>query len=274
MKISENSIEHLKLIITGDSGFTSYLSGPKLVKLFNRYGFNDMYGQGFPSRHIYAEDRLRDMNDSTNLKSLIEEVIDARKFVGQEDTLESAINHINSFLQFDGYQLKKNGTFFKIYDDSGNLVEAETIGNLSHDFVNEQVEKCNTKITSGDFNGAITNARSLTEAVFIDLVEELTGKEVKYKGDLIQLYKAVKKELKLNIDKDQMPESIIQILSGLNSIVNGLAGVSNSYGDRHATKLKPSKHHAKLAVNSAISICDFVIDSKEYQVKKEKEKLY
>lgn len=270
MKISENTIEHLKLIITGDSGFTPYLSGPKLVKLFNRYGFNYTYEAGFPSRHIFAEDRLREMNNSSDLKSLIEEVLDVRKFIGQEDALDSAVNHVNSFLKFDGYKLKKNGEFFKVYNDSGNLVQAKTIETLSHEFVNEQIEKCNDKINSGDYNGAITNARSLTEAVFIELVEELTGKEVDYKGDLTQLYKSVKKELKLNIDKEQMPEQIIQILSGLNSIVNGLAGVSNSYGDRHATKMKPSKHHAKLAVNCAITICDFVIDSKEYQSKKEK----
>ncbi|KGE84818.1 MAG: abortive infection family protein [Gammaproteobacteria bacterium] len=270
MKISENTIEHLKLVITGDSEFTPYLSGPNLVKLFNRYGYNLTYGQGFPSRHIFAEDRLREMNDTDQLKPLIEEILDVRNFIGQEDKLDSAINHVNSFLRFDGYKLKKNGEFYKVYDDTGSLVEAETIETLSHEFVNEQIGKCNDKITSGDYNGAITNARSLTEAVFIELVEELTGKEMNYKGDLTQLYKSVKKELKLNIDKDQMPDSIIQILSGLNSIVNGLAGVSNIYGDRHATKLKPSKHHAKLAVNCAISICDFVIDSKEYQSNKEK----
>ncbi|MDF1697634.1 MAG: abortive infection family protein [Saprospiraceae bacterium] len=269
MKISENTIEHLKLVVTGDSGFTPYLSGPKLVKLFNRYGFNFIYEAGFPSRHIFAEDRLRDMNNSTELKSLIEEILDVRKFIGKEDVLDSAVKHVNSFLKFDGYKFKKKGEFFKIYDDTGNLIEAKTIETLSHEFVNEQVEKCNDKITTGDYNGAITNARSLTEAVFIDLIEDLTRKEVKYKGDLTQLYKSVKKELKLNVDKEQMPESIIQILSGLNSIVNGLAGVSNSYGDRHATKKKPSKHHAKLAVNCAISICDFVIDSKEYQTRKE-----
>jgi len=267
MKISEHTIALLKLVVTGDSEFTPYLSGPKLVKLFNKYGFNLTYEQGFPSRHIFAEERLREMNNSSNLKSLIEEVLDARKFIGQGEDLDAAINHVNSFLKFDGYILKKNGPYYRVYDDSGNLVEAETISTLSHEFVAEQIKKCNEKIISEDYNGAITNARSLTEAVFIELVEDLSGDEVDYKGDLIQLYKLVKKELKLHIDKKQMPEPIIQILSGLNTIVNGLAGVSNSYGDRHATKLRPSKHHAKLAVNCAISVCDFIIDSKEYQSK-------
>ena len=273
MKISENTIQHLKNVITGDSEFTPYLKGYELVKLFNQYGYNDVYGQGFPSRHIFAEERIREMNDSLKIKKLIEEILDARRFLNYDDpesSLDSAINHTNSFLQYDGYKLKKNGKFYRVFDDSGNLVEGETTEKLFDEFISEQIEKCNAKIASGDYDGAITNARSLIEAVFIDLVENLSGNEVDYKGDLTKLYKMVKSELKLHIDKEKMSDSMIQILSGLNSIVIGLAGLSNDYGDRHATKYKPSKHHAKLAVNSAITICDFVLDSKEYQLKESK----
>lgn len=269
MKISETTIKHLKLIITGDSGYTPYLRGFELVMLFNKYGFKDVYESGFPSRHLYAEECLRKLNNSRKLKPLIEEVIDARNFItSEEGKEEEAINHINSFLKFDGYLVKKSGEFYKVFDNSGNLIEAQTIVKLSHEFIKEQKHKCETKIGSGDYNGAITNARSLTEATFLALLEELTDLETDYKGDLIKMYKAVKKELKLNIDSAKMPDPIIQILSGLNSIVNGLAGLSNDYGDRHATKHKTFKHHARLAVNCAISICDFLTESKEYQKKK------
>jgi hypothetical protein len=36
---------------------------------------------------------------------------------------------------------------------------------LSHAFIMEQIEKCRTKMNQGDYDGAITNARSLVEAV-------------------------------------------------------------------------------------------------------------
>jgi len=38
--------------------------------------------------------------------------------------------------------------------------------------------------------------------------------------------------------------------------------------DRHATAKHPEKHHAKIAVNGAMIICEFLIDSFEYQQQK------
>ncbi len=63
----------------------------------------------------------------------------------------------------------------------------------------------------------------------------------------------------MEIDKDSLPDTIIQILSGIDSVVKGLAGLSNDSADRHATKFQTKKHHAKLAVNAAITISDFLI---------------
>lgn len=62
-----------------------------------------------------------------------------------------------------------------------------------------------------------------------------------------------------------MPPTTIQILSGLDSITGGLAGLSKNSGDRHANKFKTMKHHAKLAVNSSMTLVDFLLDSMEYQ---------
>ena len=36
-------------------------------------------------------------------------------------------------------------------------------------------------------------------------------------------------------------------------------------GDRHAREYKPSKHHAVLLVNTAMTFCNFVFDTFEYQ---------
>ena len=119
-----------------------------------------------------------------------------------------------------------------------------------------------------DFNGAITNSRSLAEAVMIEIIEKYEGKEIKNDGKLDNLYKQVKKILNLTIDPKVMPATVIQILSGLDSIVSGLAGLSNNSGDRHANKFKTKKHHARLAVNSTMSLVDFLLDSKEYQLNK------
>ena len=44
--------ENLRILINEE---TEYPFGPKLVSFFNSLGFNDSYGQGFPSRWISPE---------------------------------------------------------------------------------------------------------------------------------------------------------------------------------------------------------------------------
>ena len=44
------------------------------------------------------------------------------------------------------------------------------------------------------------------------------------------------------------PDSVKQLLSGLNSIVNGLTTMRNEMGDAHAPRIRAKAHHARLAV--------------------------
>ena len=64
MKISERTVKRLGEIITGDKGISPYRGGPKLVSFFNECGTNHTYGQGFPSRRMFAEDCIRQFNDT------------------------------------------------------------------------------------------------------------------------------------------------------------------------------------------------------------------
>ena len=270
MQVSEQVIQNLAKVVCGDCGYTPYLSGPNLVRLFNEYGFNNGYESGFPSRWKYTEDCVRELNNKSKLKKLIEEISDPRRFHNLGISVENAVEQMNDFLKYDGYELKKVGNFYKVSDLNGRLVEPETIIGIGHEFAEEQIEKCQTKILAGDFNGAITNARTLIEAVLIEIIEKHEGKDIKSSGDVMNLFKQVKKILNLEVDKSTMPDTIIQILSGLDSITSGISGLSNSSADRHANKFKTAKHHAKLAVNCAMTFCDFLIDSMEYQKTKKK----
>lgn len=66
----------LAKLFTGDvvapagRGIAPYRSGPQFVAFFNKFGFDDSYGPGFPSRWSYAEVRRR------------------RSFLGQEKETE------------------------------------------------------------------------------------------------------------------------------------------------------------------------------------------
>ncbi|MDT0678787.1 abortive infection family protein, partial [Autumnicola musiva] len=268
MKISEKTIRFLGRALCGDTGLVPYKTGQELVDFFVTYGSEDQYGEGFPSRWRYTEEKIREFNDTKELKSIIEDSVDPRDFMESQIDINETIKALNKFLKFDGYELKLIGDFYKITDSKGILVEPETVKGINHEFIQEQIQKCNDKIENDDFNGAITNARSLAEAVMIEIIEKHEGKEIKNDGKIENLYKKVKKILNLTIDPKVIPPTIIQILSGLDSIVGGLAGLSNNSGDRHANKFRTKKHHARLAVNATMTLVDFLLESKEFQSSK------
>lgn len=265
MKITERTVKFLGKTLCGDNGILPYKTGPVLVDFFVNFGADDQYGEGFPSRWKYTEEKVREFNGTDNLKRIIEESVDPRDLWEAGIDLSDSVDKINEHLRFDGCELKKVGEFYKIHDSKGLLVEPETVKGLNHEFIKEQIEKCHDKIDQEDFSGAITNARSLAEAVMIEIIESHEGKEIKNDGKLDGLYKRVKKILKLTISPDKLPPTVIQILSGLDSITSGLAGMSNNLGDRHANKFRTNKHHARLAVNATMTLVDFLLDSREYQ---------
>ena len=71
MKISEHSISAVGSIITGDKKMSPYRTGSDLVNFFNQFGSEDTYGQGFPSRWMYAEEKLRVFNGKPIMKDII-----------------------------------------------------------------------------------------------------------------------------------------------------------------------------------------------------------
>lgn len=265
MKVSERTIQFLARGLCGDSGLVPYKTGPQLVDFFVNLGANDQYGEGFPSRWRYTEEKVREFNDSKVLKEIIEQSLDPRDFMDGHGKIKETVQVFNNYLKFDGYELKKVGEFYKVADSSGILVEPIAVKSIDQEFIQEQLTKCNEKIEQGDYNGAITNARSLAEAVLIEIIEDHEGKEIKNDGKIENLYKQVKKILNLTLDPKVLPPTVIQILSGLDSISGGLAGLSNNSGDRHANKFKTEKHHARLAVNSTMTFVDFLLDSRQYQ---------
>ena len=99
----------------------------------------------------------------------------------------------------------------------------------------------------------------------IEIEKQLSLSPPQYDGDLIKLNKRVQTLLNLDPARKDISDSLRQVLSGLSSIVNGLASMRNKMSDAHASSYKASKHHAKLAVNTAKTFADFIFDTYFYQ---------
>ena len=276
MRISEKTIKALQEVINGDGALGEYRSGPVLVNFFNEFGRNDEYGKGFPSRWQYTEECLRSFNGSDKLKDIIESVVDPRDYISPEDIspsetsqeaqLDKIVNYLTKFLVYDGYHLKKDEmrNRYEVVHLDGGIVPSDNLDTLSDEFINDQIRKAKDKLAQNDYDGAITNVRSLVEAFQEEIIRRSGAEVPKYDGDLLKLYKKTKQVL--DLDPSEQPSDILkQILTGLNSIVSGLSGISNKMGDRHSRTYRPSRHHAKLAINAAFTFCEFLLDSYEYQ---------
>jgi hypothetical protein len=147
------------------------------------------------------------------------------------------------------------------------LSSASTLQKVTSASVYQDWQKALERVQS-DPEGAITSARTLVETVCKYILEE-QGLSYKSDGDLPKLYKQTASTL--NLSPDQHGEEIFkQILGGCTSVVNGLAGLRNEFGDAHGKGkkyVKPKPRHAKLAVSLAGTLATFLIETYEERPK-------
>lgn len=259
MKLSSRTIEVLVKFILGEHPGLEYKKGKEIVKFFNYcLGEDKIYSKDFPSRSEYTESELKRLNGSDNMIKVVQEACDPTYC---DSYLADVIAYLNQFLTKDGYVAKilfdEYRTYIKVSCFHSELVDFPN-KTIKSEFIKEQIDKCNSKIRINDLDGAITNARSLLEAVMEHIIKGLGHEIPKYDGNLLKLYKSLKEHLNLDPNKD-MDDLFKQIASGLISCITGVAGISNKTSDRHCRKYKPLPHHAGLAVNSAFTICKFLL---------------
>ena len=117
MKLSAKTIQVLREIINEKS---QYRSGPMLVQFFNDLGFHDVYGQGFPSRWAYTEDRLNQLNGTTTLDQCIRNVFAPVNYIENPALLDELLDFFNKHLQYDDWNVYiegKNVLFRKVSFD-------------------------------------------------------------------------------------------------------------------------------------------------------------
>lgn len=272
MKLANFTIAHLSKMISGDKEGWPYRSGPDLVKFFNQYGFRDVYEQGFPTRYLFVEEKLKSMNNKDILKDVIKDLLDSRNWMNTQKLLnpvDECASEVNALVKYDNYEVLRDGMFFKVRDLSGSLIVVDIPFRKASDItevaIEKQIHKCRDKIASDDFDGAITNARSLVETLLISIEKELDPNAPEPDGDLVRSFNRVRVLLNLDPSRKDISDALKQVLTGLTSVINGLATMRNKMSDAHATSYKPAKHHAKLAVNSAKTVADFLFETIAYQ---------
>jgi len=149
---------------------------------------------------------------------------------------------------------------------SGTIIP-QGLAAISDKAVNEQISKAKERVATGDFTGAISSSYTLTECLLKFILQEAGVTFNENEGNIRALYKLVREPLNLNPGVEDISASPKPILDGFQKLVTGLYEVSNKAGDRHARRYNPAAHHAKLAVNTAFALCEFLAESREYQAR-------
>jgi hypothetical protein len=89
---------------------------------------------------------------------------------------------LNKYLAFDGYQILIKGKKCRTANLVDSIVQVKNEYQLTDDFVHEQFSKLDEKLRTEDFDGAITNSRSIIEGVVAEIHHKLTGKSLEKSG--------------------------------------------------------------------------------------------
>lgn len=113
MQLGTKTLKKLREIINGDDT-PDYRSGPKLVEFFNELGFTDSYGQGFPSRWFYTDEKLQKINGTLELDKCIKNVFAVINYIDRIEVLDSLIADFNKYLAFDKWRVLRENDIISI----------------------------------------------------------------------------------------------------------------------------------------------------------------
>ena len=157
-RFSPQYIDALAECITGGSAWNEapsisiYRTGYEIVRFFRSLGYdvNDLVGSRVP----FTQDLLNKINHEENgfekIVRVTQRLLDPRDYVDHEDKLENLVNYLNKHLQYDGFELTKVGTTYRLVEAGGTAPVTEICGStiLSLPTVKADFERALPRIES------------------------------------------------------------------------------------------------------------------------------
>ena len=140
MILNKKTLEKLRQLINEE---TEYRSGPKLVQFFNDLGFNDSYGHDFPSRWLYTDQKLDEINGAPELEKCIKNVFAPVNFLGRNQELDSYIKDFNQLLAFDGWKIVRNGSDITFQKMDKVEIDSDSSEAAENEFLNREFTNVN-----------------------------------------------------------------------------------------------------------------------------------
>lgn len=257
-----------------------YLSGPALCDISNHFGLPATYAWngGGQSRWAYLDDLMKYCIKNSRGSDLLAYLFSKSQFVDKlqghtPEVIEYAhaqivdivIKQINGILYFGGNELAVVGNIFVIQKIGETVtVAATTLKQIDRTYITSLTERALKDVVDGNYDSALTKSRTLLEEVFFYAIEK-KGETPSESGDIGKLYNQVKQLYNMHQSKE-MDKRINGLLSGLEKILSAISEMRNKGSDSHgvgAKRINIAAHHARLFVNAATTMADFVLSVSE-----------
>ncbi|MGS4112742.1 abortive infection family protein [Staphylococcus pseudintermedius] len=177
--------------------------------------------------------------------------------------VEAYFNHINNILNFSDKKLIFLNKKYKIIDlIEDSQVTHDIDKHINFDYVRNFPFRLKDNLEDENYDTVITQSRTLLEEVYIHILEYSNKDYNSAKGNLQKLNSMVKTELKMKNNRDY-DKRINELLSGLNKINDAIGKMRNENSDSHGVgskRININRREAKLVMNSAIIICDYILE--------------
>ena len=260
-----------------------YLSGYKLCEISTQFGLPVRYpAPEKPSRWCYLQNLLNYCCSKGTCSALLAYLFSKQQFsdvldkryvteikVVYKEIGSKILSAINGELYFSDCELVVVGGEF-IVREKGVVIEihAPKIKVIDNDYIKVIRERAMQNIEIQDYESVITKSRTLIEDVFCYIIEK-NNEKPECKGDIKKLHKQVKSICKMHYD-DNIDNIIKRLLSGLETVIDSIAEFRNKNSDSHgvgSSRRKLEKAHAVLAINSAVTVAEFIISVAEAENK-------
>lgn len=264
-----------------------YLSGPNICGMATKFGLPVAYSWsgGAKSRWEYMDDLLEHCINNNRVSDLLSFLFSKERFTddlrgctpSEIETaypliISSALDRINGELYFGGHELVQIGNRFVVREIGTMItVDVPAVQIVDRAYIADLSDRAMKDVTEGNYDSAITKCRTLLEEVFFYVIE-MKGETPSSTGDIGKLYGQVKTLYNMHQNKD-IDKRINGLLSGLEKILSAIAEMRNKGSDAHgagSNRIRIYEHHARLFVNSAMTMADFVLSVYEYQARGDK----
>lgn len=287
MLLSATSIEKLTNIITGFAGLTEKIRKTDIDEILEHSGNlsivctydkcfeehpdiinNPLYNSREFQQEKYVKLQLEKLNGTSQIHKLI--ITYFNNIGNYTEEPEEVVEYLNRYFDKDGYSVEKieETEEYKIYSIDDCLIDYDCLFNESergnYILINEHNKKCFEKIKTGDYTGAITNSRSLLEQLLCEIKGETQVSQGQrrsgYNGEIDTLIDSVFPMLKISDDLTGAPKSAyLKLEDSFKGLIKGLAILRIGMSDAHAITYIPTQKDAILAVNTAKTLANFIV---------------